>query len=68
VSRADLCFFVFNRVLLFWAPWVKPRLLQQIAAISTMERGKLSAYTFKERSANHRHRRWPTPWAILSAM
>jgi hypothetical protein len=28
----------------------KSRLLQQIAAIATMERGKLSAYRFKERS------------------
>ena len=27
----------------------KSRLLQPIAAIETMERGKLSAYTFKER-------------------
>jgi hypothetical protein len=27
----------------------KPQLLQQIAAISAMERGKLSAYSFKER-------------------
>jgi hypothetical protein len=29
----------------------KTRLLQQIAAISAMERGTLSEYTFKERSA-----------------
>lgn len=28
----------------------KQRLLEQIAAIPTMERGKLSAYSFKERS------------------
>jgi hypothetical protein len=28
----------------------KQQLLQQIAAISAMERGKLSAYTFRERS------------------
>ena len=30
----------------------KQGMLQQIAAISTMERGKLSTYSFKERSAN----------------
>jgi hypothetical protein len=32
-------------------PTDKTRLLQQIAAIPTMERGKLSAYSFKERPA-----------------
>ncbi len=30
----------------------KQQLLQQIAAIPTMERGKLSAYSFKERSGH----------------
>ena len=30
----------------------KQQLLQQIAAISAMERGKLSAYSFKERSGH----------------
>ena len=30
----------------------KPQLLQQIAAIAAMERGKLSAYAFKERSGH----------------
>jgi hypothetical protein len=30
-------------------PTDKTRILQQIAAIAAMERGKLSAYTFKER-------------------
>lgn len=32
-------------------PSNKQQLLQQIAAISAMERGKLSSYSFKERSA-----------------
>jgi len=40
----------------------KSRLLAQIAAIPAMERGKLSAYTFKERSNTagpyHKLQRW----------
>lgn len=40
----------------------KTRLLEQIAAIPAMERGKLSAYTFKERSdaagPYHKLQRW----------
>ena len=40
----------------------KARLLEQIAAISTMERGKLSPYLFKERSNTsapyHKLQRW----------
>jgi hypothetical protein len=40
----------------------KTRLLEQIAAIAAMERGKLSKYTFKERSNTagpyHKLQRW----------
>jgi hypothetical protein len=40
----------------------KARLLEQIAAISAMERGKLSPYTFKDRSntsgPHHKLQRW----------
>jgi hypothetical protein len=43
-------------------PSDKTRILQQIAAIPSMERGKLSTYTFKERSATagpyHKLQHW----------
>jgi hypothetical protein len=42
-------------------PATKQRLLQHMAAISAMERGKLSAYAFKERSGGgpyHKLQRW----------
>jgi hypothetical protein len=43
-------------------PSDKTRLLEQIAAIPAMERGKLSPYTFKERSnasgQHHKLQRW----------